>query len=77
MAKDKKKKKKKKSKDNPESTAFSQMSIKTKSKKSKPSTPGVPLGQSVDRSKDRLFLGTDYKEVLIPERRYRNGVNYR
>ncbi|MHA1885572.1 MAG: hypothetical protein ACW96S_11000, partial [Promethearchaeota archaeon] len=56
---------------NPESMAFSQISTKAKtqsSAKSKPSHPGVPLGQSVDRSKDKLFLGTDYREVLIPER---------
>ncbi|MHA1915668.1 MAG: hypothetical protein ACW986_09050 [Promethearchaeota archaeon] len=71
MTKDKKKKKKKKSKGNPESTAFSQLLTKEKagsSAKSKPSPSGIPLGQSIDRSKDRLFLGTDYREVLIPER---------
>ncbi|GAH04508.1 unnamed protein product, partial [marine sediment metagenome] len=29
---------------------------------------GVSLGDPVDRSSDKLFLGTDYREVLIPER---------
>ncbi len=68
MAKDKKKKeKKKKEKKKEQSDAFSQLITKTK--KAKATTPtGVSLGQSVDRSGDKLFLGTDYREVFIPER---------
>ena len=64
MAKDKKKKKKKKqkkTKDKGEIDTFSRLL----SKKGKGL---VTLGESIDRSGDRLFLGTDYKEVHIPER---------
>ena len=62
MAKDKKKKKKqKKKKSKGEIDTFSQLL----SKKGKGL---VTLGESIDRSGDKLFLGTDYKEVHIPER---------
>ena len=67
MAKDKKKKEKtkKEKKKEEQSDTFSQLITK----KGKVAGPiGVTLGQSVDRSGDKLFLGTDYKEVLIPER---------
>ena len=70
MAKDKKKKEKKKKekkKKKQRSDTFSQLITKTK--KGEVAAPtGVTLGQSVDRSQDKLFLGTDYREVLIPER---------
>lgn len=65
MAKDKKKKEKKKKKPKQESNTFSQL-ITQKGKAGAPI--GVVLGQSIDRSADKLFLGTDYKEVHIPER---------
>ncbi len=67
MAKDKKKKgkKKKEKKKKHQSDTFSQV-ITKKGEVTAPT--GVTLGQSVDRSGDKLFLGTDYKEVLIPER---------
>lgn len=67
MAKDKKKKgkKKKEKKKKHQSDTFSQL-ITKKGEVTAPT--GVTLGQSVDRSGDKLFLGTDYKEVLIPER---------
>jgi len=62
MAKDKKKKKKqKKKKAKGEIDTFSRLL----SKKGKGL---VTLGESIDRSGDKLFLGTDYKEVHIPER---------
>ncbi len=66
MAKDKKKKeKKKKKKDDPSGDTFSQLYAK----EGKTKAPiGISLGQSIDRSGDKLFLGTDYMEVLIPER---------
>ncbi|MHA2007696.1 MAG: hypothetical protein ACW980_10300, partial [Promethearchaeota archaeon] len=64
MAKDKKKKEKKKKKTQ-KSDTFSQLMTK-KGKKGVPS--GISLGQVIDRSGDKLFLGTDYREVLIPER---------
>ncbi len=64
MAKDKKKKeKKKKKKGKQEIDTFSQLITK----KGKVAV-GVSLGESIDRSGDKLFLGTDYKEVYIPER---------
>jgi len=69
MAKDKKKKEKKKKekkkKKKQQSDTFSQLITK---KGGVAAPTGVTLGQSVDRSKDKLFLGTDYREVLIPER---------
>ncbi|MCK4381296.1 MAG: hypothetical protein KAW51_09185 [Candidatus Lokiarchaeota archaeon] len=63
MAKDKKKKTgKKKKKGDQRGDTFSQLYAKK-------GKAGVPsLGESIDRSGDKLFLGTDYKEVLIPER---------
>jgi len=62
MAKDKKKKKKqKKKKAKGEIDTFSRLL----SKKGKGL---VTLGESIDRSGDKLFLGTEYKEVHIPER---------
>ncbi|MHA2283368.1 MAG: hypothetical protein ACXAC5_21215 [Promethearchaeota archaeon] len=68
MAKDKKKKEKKK-KDKKKKDQVDTFSQLLTSKKSKVKAPtGVALGQSIDRSGDNLFLGTDYKEVLIPER---------
>ena len=67
MAKDKKKKKKekKKKKDKLEIDTFSELI--TKKGKAKASLI-VTLGKSIDRSADKLFLGTDYREVNIPER---------
>ncbi len=66
MAKDKKKKEKKKKKKNNQSVdTFSQL-YTTKGKEKAP--VGISLGQSIDRSGDKLFLGTDYVEVNIPER---------
>ena len=84
MAKDKKKKEKKKKekkqkqkkekKKKQQSDTFSQLITKTK--KGKVAVPaGVTLGQSVDRSTDKLFLGTDYREVLIPERPWVDILN--
>ena len=75
MAKDKKKKKGKGSEDDPYGT-FSQLmgsggksSKEKKKEKSKAVEPsGITLGESIDRSTDKLFLGTDYREVYIPER---------
>ena len=78
MAKDKKKKEKKPKKQKHESSAFSDIIAQTgKSKgKAKVATPtGVSLGQSVDRSADKLFLGTDYREVHIPERPWAEMLN--
>ncbi len=74
MAKDKKKKKKKESSQDAYGT-FSQMMGQDKGKKHKAKTTsvgelpfGVSLGNPIDRSADQLFLGTDYQEVLIPEK---------
>ena len=67
MAKDKKKKEKKKKKPEHENSTFSQL-ITQKGKAKAGAPKSVALGQSIDRSADKLFLGTDYKEVLIPER---------
>ena len=68
MAKDKKKKqkkeKKKKKKADQRGDTFSQLYAK----KGKVAVPSVSLGKSIDRSRDKLFLGTDYREVYIPER---------
>ena len=61
MGKDKKKKKKKKKNIEGEIDTFSQLLAK----KGKGT---VTLGEIIDRSGDKLFLGTDYREVLIPER---------
>ena len=78
MAKDKKKKEKKKKekkkKKKQQGDIFSQLITKTK--KGEVAAPtGVSLGQSVDRSGDKLFLGTDYREVLIPERPWVDILN--
>ena len=74
MAKDKKKKKKKGSGGDDYDT-FSQFMGKDTGKKQKSKAKavsglpsGVYIGEAVDRSSDQLFLGTDYREVLIPER---------
>ncbi|MFX1501809.1 MAG: hypothetical protein ACFFDH_12670 [Promethearchaeota archaeon] len=63
MAKDKKKKKRKKA--DKRGDTFSHLYTK-KEKGGAPST--VTLGESIDRSGDKLFLGSDYRQVLIPER---------
>ncbi|MHA2182598.1 MAG: hypothetical protein ACXAAH_14350, partial [Promethearchaeota archaeon] len=74
MAKDKKKKEKKKKKKKVQSDTFSQ--LMSKSKKGGVTAPtGVSLGQSIDRSGDKLFLGTDYREILIPERPWADILN--
>ncbi|MFW9949559.1 MAG: hypothetical protein ACFFKA_05485 [Candidatus Thorarchaeota archaeon] len=77
MAKDKKKKKKKESEDDDYDT-FSQImesgghSSSSKGKKKDKSKvakySGIALGTSIDHSSDKLFLGSDYREVFIPER---------
>ncbi|MFX0010439.1 MAG: hypothetical protein ACFE9R_09005 [Candidatus Hermodarchaeota archaeon] len=75
MAKDKKKKKSKGSDDHPYGT-FSQLmgsggkssKEKKKEKGKEAKSSGITLGESIDRSTDKLFLGTDYREVFIPER---------
>jgi len=68
MAKDKKKKKKKdkkkKQKSGDRSDTLSQIYVK----KGKILAPTISLGNSIDRSADKLFLGSDYREVYIPER---------
>jgi len=61
MAKDKKKKDKKKKKKGRRGDSFSQLYAEK-------GKVGVSFGSSIDRAGDKLFLGTDYKEVLIPER---------
>ena len=71
MAKDKKKKKKEASEG--DYNNFSQLMGQEKVKEPKAAkgsglSPGVSLGNPIDRSSDKLFLGTDYREVLIPER---------
>ncbi len=66
MAKDKKRKKEKKQKKGEQrGDTFSQLYAK-EGKAGVPSA--VTIGENIDRSGDKLFLGTDYKEVLIPER---------
>ena len=75
MAKDKKKKKKKKSGEG-DYNNFSQLMGQEKKKQPKEPTAkkvadlpsGLYLGNPIDRSSDQLFIGTDYREVLIPER---------
>jgi len=74
MAKDKKKKEKKvkkkkvkekKEKKKKEKTAAKSSKSGTVSKKTKVSeiSPGITLGNPVDRSGDNLFIGTDYREI--------------
>ena len=66
MAKDKKKKEKKKKKKGERGVdTFSQLITK---KGKAAVSEGYTLGESIDRSADRMFLGTDYKEVHILER---------
>ncbi|MFX1597165.1 MAG: hypothetical protein ACFFBK_14000 [Promethearchaeota archaeon] len=64
MAKDKKKKKKKKKADK-RGDKLSQLYGK---KGKGAAIAAVSIGQSINRSGDKLFLGTDYREVHIPER---------
>ena len=77
MVKDKKKKKKEE--EQQDYGTFSQLmggtsdtkSHKGKDKKAQKagaSPSGIRIGEQIDRSNDNLFLGTDYREVLIPER---------
>jgi hypothetical protein len=75
MGKEKKKKKKKKSKKNEELGTFSQLmggsssSTKhSKIKEAKSAPSEASIGAKIDRSQDKLFVGTDYREVYIPER---------
>ncbi len=69
MGKDKKKKKKKgKSKGGSDTFSTFMDSGKVKGKKVSGASYGVSIGNPVDRSADKLFLGTDYREVYIPER---------
>jgi len=78
MGKDKKKKKKKKSKSNDNLGTFSQLiggsssssasSSKHKIKEAKGKHLEISIGEKIDRSQDKLFVGTDYREVYIPER---------
>ena len=66
MAKDKKKKKQKKEKKK-KSKGGGDTFAHTKAYKGKAAT-WYTLGNSIDRSHDQLFLGTDYREVYINER---------
>ncbi|TFG13171.1 MAG: hypothetical protein EU531_09970 [Promethearchaeota archaeon] len=75
MGKDKKKKKKKsKNKSNEDLGTFSQLmggsssSSKHKAKETKAVSLDISIGEKIDRSQDKLFVGTDYREVHIPER---------
>ncbi|MFX1375137.1 MAG: hypothetical protein ACFFA0_04940 [Promethearchaeota archaeon] len=83
MGKDKKKKEKKDKKQKQASSSFSQLITQSGKSKSQLTTQKgkskakvakvterreVALGKTVDRSGDKLFLGTDYREVHIPER---------
>ena len=62
--KEKKKEKKKKQKSGQKVDTFSQLYTK----KGKAAAQAVSLGNNIDRSGDKLFLGSDYREVYIPER---------
>jgi hypothetical protein len=68
MAKDKKKKQKKAKKQKHKSGHSADASSDLYAKKGKAAAPSVSLGKSIDRSGDKLFLGSDYREVYIPER---------
>ncbi len=68
MAKDKKKKQKKEKKKKKKADHRGDTLSQLYAKKGKVAVPRVSFGNSVDRSGDKLFLGTDYKEVYIPER---------
>ena len=63
MAKDKKKKKQKKKGKSKSSKTQSLPQISKKTQKVKGLSPGVTIGNQVDRSGDNLFLGTDYREI--------------
>jgi len=67
MGKDKKKKKKK-SKGNTDTFSSFMDSGKSKAKKVSKVSSGISIGNPIDHSKDNLFLGTDYREIHIPER---------
>ncbi|MFX1589999.1 MAG: hypothetical protein ACFFC1_17790 [Promethearchaeota archaeon] len=68
MAKDKKKKQKKEKKQKHKSGHSADVSSGLYAKKGKAAALSVSLGKSIDRSGDKLFLGSDYREVYIPER---------
>ncbi|MFX0008410.1 MAG: hypothetical protein ACFFA7_14670 [Promethearchaeota archaeon] len=68
MAKDKKKKQKKEKKQKHKSGQSADAISNIYAKKGKAVAPSVSLGKSIDRSGDKLFLGSDYREVYIPER---------
>ncbi|MFX1380501.1 MAG: hypothetical protein ACFFA4_15555 [Promethearchaeota archaeon] len=68
MAKDKKKKQKKEKKKKQKSGQSADMFSQLYAKKGKGTAPSVSFGNSIDRSGDKLFLGSDYREVYIPER---------
>lgn len=68
MAKDKKKKKKKEKKKKKKADQSGDTFSQLYAKKGKVAVPSVSLGKRIDRSGDKLFLGTDYREVHIPER---------
>jgi hypothetical protein len=68
MAKDKKKKNKKEKKKKQKSGQSTDTFSNLYAKKGKAAVPGVSLGNSIDRAGDKLFLGSDYREVYIPER---------
>ncbi|UCD00850.1 MAG: hypothetical protein JSV23_08165 [Promethearchaeota archaeon] len=68
MAKDKKKKQKKEKKKKKKVDQSSSTLSQSYARKGKVAVPEVTLGQNIDRSGDKLFLGTDYREVHIPER---------
>ena len=67
MAKDKKKKEKKKKKKKGKQSldTFSQLGTK---KDKAAGYARYTLGKTIDRAADRMFVGTDYREVHIPER---------
>ncbi|MFX0041033.1 MAG: hypothetical protein ACFFAB_16965 [Candidatus Heimdallarchaeota archaeon] len=68
MAKDKKKKQKKEKKKKKKSGQKGDTLSQLYAKKGKAYAPAISLGNSIDRSGDKLFLGKDYREVHIPER---------
>jgi hypothetical protein len=70
MGKEKKKKKKekKKSKGKALDTSSSSFSKLISGKSTEARFTEVSIGNPIDRSSDKLFLGTDYREVYIPER---------
>jgi hypothetical protein len=67
MAKDKKKKQKKEKKQKHKSGQNADTFSHLYAKKGKVAALSVSLGNSIDRSGDKLFLGSDYREVYIPE----------